>query len=169
MRRMRKTTMRSIAAALLLAGLMSGCAGLGKPIESPRISLSNIQVLESKGLETAFLIHLRVMNPNDMDLDITGVDCDLEINGKPFAYGLSNTQVKIPAFGSETLPVTVYSSVIDIIKGLFGLQQREDLSYQVKGRVRMAGGGLMPSTLPFDSQGTVSIKDLAAGDRKSVV
>ena len=162
---MRKTTMGSIAATLLLAGLMSGCAGLGKSIESPRISLSNIQVLESKGLETAFLIHLRVMNPNDMDLDITGVDCDLEINGKPFAYGLSNTQVKIPAFGSETLPVTVYSSVIDIIKGLFGLQQREDLSYQVKGRVRMAGGGLMPSTLPFDSQGTVSIKDLAAGRR----
>ena len=54
---------------------------------------------------------------------------------------------------------------IDIIKGLFGLQQREDLSYQVKGRVRMAGGGLMPSTLPFDSQGTVSIKELASGRR----
>jgi len=80
---MRKTTMGSIAATLLLAGLMSGCAGLGKPIESPRISLSSIQVLESKGLETAFLVHLRVMNPNDMDLDITGVDCDLAINGKP--------------------------------------------------------------------------------------
>jgi len=165
MKRMRNTKTGAIAATLLLAGLMSGCTGLGKPIESPRISLSNIQVLESKGLETAFLVHLRVMNPNDMDLDVTGVDCDLEINGKPFAYGLSNTQVKIPAFGSETLPVTVYSSVIDIIKGLFGLQQREDLSYQVKGRVRMAGGGLMPSTLPFDSQGTVSIKDLAAGRR----
>jgi LEA14-like dessication related protein len=165
MSRMRKVTMGSIAAALLLAGLMSGCAGLGKPIESPRISLSNIQVLESQGLETAFLVHLRVMNPNDMDLDVTGVDCDLTINGKPFAYGLSNTPVKIPAYGSETLPVTVYSSVIDIIKGLFGLQQREDLSYQIKGRVRMAGGGLMPSTLPFDSHGTVSIKELATGRR----
>jgi LEA14-like dessication related protein len=162
---MRRATIGSIAAALLLAGLMSGCAGLGKPIESPRISLSNIQVLESKGLETAFLVHLRVANPNDVELDIKGLDCDLEINGKPFAYGISNTQVTVPAFGSETIPVTVYSSVIDIIKGLFGLQQREDLSYQIKGRVRMAGGGLMPSTLPFDSQGTVSIKDLASGRR----
>jgi LEA14-like dessication related protein len=162
---MRKATMGSIVAALLLAGLMSGCAGLGKPIESPRISLSNIQVQESKGLETAFLVHLRVTNPNDMELDIKGLDCDLEINGKPFAYGISNTQVTVPAFGSETIPVTVYSSVIDIIKGLFGLQQREDLSYRVKGKVRMAGGGLMPSTLPFDSQGTVSIKDLATGRR----
>jgi LEA14-like dessication related protein len=149
------------AAAMLTILTLAGCAGLGKPLETPRISLSNIQVQESKGLETAFLVQLRVTNPNDVDLDIKGVDCDLAINGKPFAYGISNTQVKVPAFGSETIPVTVYSSVLDIVKGLFGLQQREDLSYQVKGKVRMAGGGLMPSTLPFDSQGTVSIKDLA--------
>ncbi|HSO60036.1 MAG TPA: LEA type 2 family protein [Desulfobacterales bacterium] len=157
---------RSIGLALLLwAGGMAGCAGLGKPLETPRISLSNVQVQESKGLETAFRVDLRVANPNDVELDIKGLECDLEINGKPFAYGISNTQVTVPAFGSETIPVTVYSSVLDIVKGLFGLQQREDLSYRVKGKVRMAGGGLMPSTLPFDSQGTVSIKELVPGRR----
>ena len=104
--------------------------------------------------------------PGEVDLDIKGVECDLEINGKPFAYGISNAQVQVPAFGSETIPVQVYSSVLDIVRGLFGLPQREDLSYRAKGRVRMEGGGLMPSALPFDSQGTVSIKDLAPG-RKS--
>lgn len=151
------------AAALLAVLTLAGCAGIGKPLETPRVSISNIQVQESKGMETAFLVQLRVTNPNDVDLDIKGVDCDLEINGKPFAYGISNTPVKVPAFGSETVPVTVYSSVLDIIKSLFGLQHREDLSYQVKGKVRMAGGGFMPSTLPFDSQGTVSIKELTSG------
>jgi LEA14-like dessication related protein len=155
---------RSLCLTLLLwAGFVAGCAGLGKPLETPRVSLSNIQVQESKGLETAFLVQLRVTNPNDVELDIKGLDCDLEINGKPFAYGISNSQVKVPAFGSETIPVTVYSSVLDIVKGLIALPQREDLSYKVKGKVRMAGGGLMPSTLPFDSQGTVSMKDLTSG------
>lgn len=155
---------RSLCLALLLwAGFATGCAGLGKPLETPRVSLSNIQVQESKGLETAFLVQLRVTNPNDVDLDIKGVDCDLEINGKPFAYGISNAQVMVPAFGSETIPVTVYSSVLDIVRGLFGLQHREDLSYQLKGKVRMTGGMLMPATLPFDSQGTVSFKDLTSG------
>jgi LEA14-like dessication related protein len=159
---------RSIGLALLLsAGLMAGCAGLGKPLETPRVSLANLQVQDSKGLETTFLVHLRVTNPNDVELHIKGVDCDLEINGKPFAYGISNTQVTVPALGSETIPVTVYSSVLDIVRGLFGLQQREDLSYRAKGKVRLEGGGLMPSTLPFDSQGTVSIKDLAAGRKGS--
>jgi len=155
----------SAAVGLLALLMLAGCAGLGKPLENPRISLANIQVQESKGLETAFLVHLRVMNPNDVDLDIRGVDCDLEINDKPFAYGISNTAVTVPAFGSETLPVTVYSSVIDIIKGLFGLPEREDLRYQLKGKVRLGGTGLMPSSLPFDSQGTVSLKDIASGKR----
>jgi hypothetical protein len=94
------------------------------------------------------------------------VDCELEINGKPFAYGISNTPAKVPAFGSETLPLTVYSSVLDIVKGLLALPQREDVSYQLKGRVRLAGGGLLPSTLPFNAQGSVSIRDLAIGRRE---
>jgi len=55
--------------------------------------------------------------------------------------------------------------VIDIIKGLFGLPEREDLRYQLKGKVRLGGTGLMPSSLPFDSQGTVSLKDIASGKR----
>jgi LEA14-like dessication related protein len=151
--------------ALLMAGIMTGCAGLGKPLESPRISLSNIQMLESSGMESAFLVQLRVQNPNDVDLDIRGMDCDVEINGKPFAYGISSTPVKIPAFGSDTVPVKVYTSVIDIFRGLLNLPGREDLTYQVKGKVRMAGGGLMPSSLPFDSQGTISVKDLSIGKR----
>jgi len=150
-----------------LVGLMAGCAGLGKPLEVPRISLANIQMLEASGMESAFLVQLRVQNPNEVDLDIRGVECDVEINGKPFAYGMSNTPVRIPAFASDTVPVKVYTSVIDIFRGLLNLQGREDLSYQVRGKVRMSGGAFLPSSLPFDSQGTISVKDLSVGRRDS--
>jgi len=150
-----------------LVGLMAGCAGLGKPLEVPRISLANIQMLEASGMESAFLVQLRVQNPNEVDLDIRGVECDVELNGKPFAYGMSNTPVRIPAFASDTVPVKVYTSVIDIFRGLLNLQGREDLSYQVRGKVRMSGGAFLPSSLPFDSQGTISVKDLSPGRRGS--
>lgn len=147
------------------AVLMTGCAGLGKPLETPRISLADIQVLEASGMESAFLVRLRVQNPNDIELDIRGVECDVEINGKPFAYGMSDAPVRIPSFGSDTVPVKVYTSVIDIFRGLLNLQGREDLSYQVKGRVRLGGGAFMPASLPFDSRGTVSIRDLSVNRR----
>jgi LEA14-like dessication related protein len=154
-------------AMIWLAGLMAGCAGLGQPLETPRISLANIQMLESSGMESAFLVQLRVQNPNEVALDIRGVDCEVAINGKPFAYGISDTPVRIPAFGSDTVPVRVYTSVIDIFRGLISLPGREDLSYQVKGRVRMSGGAFLPASLPFDSQGTISVKDLSLGRRGS--
>jgi LEA14-like dessication related protein len=164
---MKKPFSYRMAVVLWMAGWMAGCAGLGKPLETPRISLSNIQMLEASGMESAFLVQLRVQNPNDVDLDIRGVECDVEINGKPFAYGMSNTPVRIQAFGSDTVPVKVYTSVIDIFRGLLSLQGREDLSYQVKGKVRMGGGAFLPSSLPFDSQGTISVKDLSVGRRDS--
>jgi LEA14-like dessication related protein len=164
---MEGSLLHRMAVVIGLAGLMAGCAGLGKPLETPRISLANIQMLEASGMESAFLVQLRVQNPNEVDLDIRGVDCDVEINGKPFAYGISNTPVRIPAFGSDTVPVKVYTSVIDIFKGLLNLQGREDLSYQVRGNVRMGGGAFLPSSLPFDSQGTISVKDLSGSRRGS--
>jgi len=162
---MTRPSLISVVAFLLLAGALSGCAGLGRPLETPRISLSNIQGLESSGMESALLVHLRVQNPNEVDLDIRGVECDVEINGKPFAYGMSNTPVRIPAFGSDTVPVKVYTSVIDIFRGLLSLQGRDDLSYQVKGKVRLSSGGFIPSSLPFDSQGSISVNDLSVGKR----
>ncbi len=162
---MKRSLLHRSAAVIGLCGLMAGCAGLGKPLETPRISLSNIQMLEASGMESAFLVQLRVQNPNEVDLDIRGVACDVEINGKPFAYGMSDTPVRIPAFGSDTVPVKVYTSVIDIFRGLLNLQGREALSYQVKGRVRLSGGAFMPSSLPFNAQGTISVKDLSPGRR----
>ena len=153
------------AVAVILSAWVTACAGLGKPLESPRISLSNIQMQETSGMESAFLVQLRVQNPNEVDLDIRGVECDVEINGKPFAYGMSNTQVRIPAFGSDIVPVKVYTSVVDIFRGLLNLPGRDDLTYQVKGKVRMGGGAFLPSSLPFDSQGSISVKELSVGKR----
>jgi LEA14-like dessication related protein len=160
-----KRTLGCLLAVIFILGSLSGCAGVGKPLEAPRISLSNLQVQESTGLETVLLIQLRVLNPNEADLDIQGVDCELEINDRPFAYGISNTTIKVPAFDSEIVPVTVYSSVIDILKGLFGLQHRKELSYRLKGNVRLEGAGWIPSTLPFSSQGTFSFRDLSGDPR----
>jgi len=144
-----------LAALMLITAGLIGCASL----ESPRISLANLAIRETTGFETVLQVQLRVLNPNDVDLNIRGVDCKLEINDKPFAYGISKTAVQVPAYGSATVPVTVYSSALDIARGLLGMQGREQLSYQLKGKVRLEGAGWLLSQLPFKSEGTVSLKD----------
>lgn len=146
--------------AILLTGiLLAGCAGLGKPLEPPRISLADIRIEEFTGLETVFQIQLRVLNANDVDLNVKGLEAELEINGQPFAAGVSNTPVKIPSFGTELVKVAVYSSVIKMFKSVYGLHESEELKYRLTGKLRVAGENALASTLPFASEGVLKLND----------
>ena len=148
------------SSVILIIFLLSNCAGVGKHLEPPRISLAQIQVQEFSGLEAVFQIKLRVFNTNDIDLKVKGIEADLEINGKPFATGVSRAAVKIPSFGTELVSVTVYSSVVDIVKGIHGLQKAEQLKYRLKGKLRVAGNNMTSGSLPFESEGQVKLNDL---------
>jgi len=136
----------------ILLLLPVGCAGLGKTLEPPRITLSNVQFEEPKALETVLQIELRVFNTNDVPIKVKGLDCDLELNGESLAKGVSNVDKEIPAFGTTTVPVTLYSSVIDLFRGIVALQKTEKLKFGVSGRLHLEGGFLMPPVIPFKAE-----------------
>ena len=148
-----------VAAISALAGvlLLAGCAGIGKPLEPTRVSLAGIRVEAFTGFETVFQIQLRVINTNDVDLKVKGIEAELEINGQSFATGVSNTPVKIPSFGTELVTVKVYSSVINMFKSVYGLQDSEELKYRLNGKLRVAGDNALATTLPFESEGVVTL------------
>jgi len=151
--------------------LLSGCAGLQKAYEPPRVTLSNMTIKETKALETAFLIELRIFNANDVQMDIKGVDCVLKINGKPFAAGVSGAGKTIPAYGTDVVPVVVYSSVLDTVNRVLGMirdvqasQKIQNLKYSLKGKLRV--GDVTPTSVPFDSEGELNLgvlSDLPSG------
>ena len=138
--------------------LVTGCAGLGKTLDPPRISLSNVKFQESKALETVLQIELRVFNTNDIPIKVKGLDCDLELNGKRFATGVLSVDTEIPAFGTTTVPVTLYSSVVDLFRGIIGLQKKEKLKFGVSGRLHLEGGFLIPSTYPFRAEEELALE-----------
>jgi len=152
--------LRKIAIGILaIVALLIGCAGVGKQLDPPRVSLANIRVAEVSGLETAFEVQMRVFNANDVDLKVKGIKAELEINGQPFATGVSNTPVEIPSYGTELVTITVYSSVIKMFKSVYGLKESEELKYRLNGKIRVsAGNNMMPTSLPFESEGQVSLK-----------
>ena len=154
-----KPTRHILIMLILILHTLVGCAGFGKRLESPRIKLANIQVKAINILETVFQVQLRVFNTNDLDLEVRGIECDLELNDRPFAIGVSKTEIKIPSYGTEIVPILVYSSVLDMVKGVQGIQNNDQLKYRLKGKLHL-GGGVLPPVLPFESEGTVSLKDL---------
>ena len=148
-----------IIPAVFFLFTIAACAGVGQRLEPPRVKLATLRVQEFNVLETVFEVRLRVFNTNDTALQIKGIECELEINGQPFAIGVSDADVEIPSYGTQLLPLNVYASVFDIIKSVQGLQNQDQIKYQIKGKVRL-GTGAFPSVLPFDSEGNISLPDL---------
>ena len=157
---MNRSSLQTTVVALIVTAIgLIGCAGVDKQLEPPRVSLANIRVEEVSGLETAFEIQMRVFNANDVDLKVKGIKAELEINGQPFATGVSNAPVEIPSYGTELVTITVYSSVIKMFKSVYGLKGSEGLKYRLNGKIRVsAGNNMMPTSLPFESEGQVSLK-----------
>lgn len=145
-------------AAVLGGLLLAGCAGLAGLRESPEVYLVDVsQATEPGGLlEQRVKIDLRVRNPNDRELTITGMDFFLDLNGTRLARGLSNETVMVPRLGEATMSVTASTTIVDVVRQLTKLTQHQDFSYAVKGHVHVGGGG---GRLPFESVGKLMESD----------
>jgi len=156
--------MRSILMLILMSAWI-GCAAPGKMLEPPRVNLASLDISETSLFETVFQVDLRVLNPNDVPLTLKGADCEIEVNGESFARGLTDAPYTVPAMGTTKVGVTVYSSVMDVVTHLLSLH-KTSLAYKIKGRLRVEGGLLTPSVIPFTSEGELDIKKLM-GDTPS--
>lgn len=156
---------RILIFCIIFTVITAGCAGIQKDIKGPRVTLVHIEVEEAKALETAFQIELRIFNPNDAPLKVKGLECDLDLNGKPFATGVKKVDATIDSFGTDTISVVVYSSVLDTVSRIIGLIQQvqkkkkiDNLKYGIKGKLHI-GGGTTTSVVPFKSEGDLNLGD----------
>src|SRR5262245_17840534 len=101
--------------------LLAACAGAGfsnRDLESPEVTISDLQLRNAGLLEQQFGLVLRLRNPNDADLPLRGLKVKLDIDGEPFATGLSNENVTVPALGEKIVTVDAVSSTSDILNQL---------------------------------------------------
>ena len=151
---------------LFSMGGISACAGLGKQLQPPRMNIARITVQEIKEFEAVFKIDLRIFNTNEAPLLVKGIDFRLEINDRYVASGISSTPTEIPPYGTATVPIIVYSSLLDMAKGMLGLHREEKVRYRVGGHLRIHAGLLAPSTIPFESVGELSAEEIISSNQK---
>jgi len=138
--------------------VLAGCTMAGKGMVPPKIKIAGIGVKDVQLFETRFRVELRVINPNDMPLDIRGIDCELELVDHKVASGVTDQKTSIPGLGTAVISVDLYASVVDWVQGIRGLQDREVLKYRITGRVHVRGGPMAPSTFPFSSEGELPLQ-----------
>jgi LEA14-like dessication related protein len=136
-----------------LALILAACSGLPFNAEPPRVGVADVTVKSLGLFEQTFDLGLRVSNPNDFDLTVEGLDFTLEVNGQPFASGVSRVSARVPAVSSAVLRVDAIMESKNLIRQ-FRMLPPETLAagvpYRIKGRVRIDKAS---GWLPFDHAG----------------
>jgi LEA14-like dessication related protein len=131
--------------------MLGACAGL--LIREPlNVTIAEFKPVEIGVLEQRYAVKVRLLNPNDTDVAFDGAVFDVEINGKPFATGVSDKGGTVPRFGEALIDLQVVSGLQNILRQINELQKgdRTSVTYRIKGRLHLAGG---IGTVPFDTTG----------------
>jgi len=129
---------------------LSACASW-ETREPLNVTIADITPLDVNLLEQRYAVRVRLLNPNDTEIAFDGVVFSLEINGKPFAKGVSDRGGTVPRFGEAVIDMQVVSGLQNILQQIAEIQRgdRAGFTYQVKGRLHTSGG----LTIPFDTKG----------------
>ena len=153
------TTRRiALLVSVLLSVLLStGCTGLQgrQPLD---VIVAGVEPLKGEGLELRMLLRLRVQNPNDTPVDFNGVSLQLDVQGKRFATGVSDTTGNVPRFGEAIVDVPVSMSVFRLARQAVGVmtdEYRGKLAYEMSGR--LAGTGFR--SVRFTSKGDLTLPE----------
>ncbi|MBK1641506.1 Water stress and hypersensitive response domain-containing protein [Chromatium okenii] len=155
--------LRSFLLLLLVSALLSGCASLLKPWQTPEVALLQLQP-KALGLTRQVLIAtLAVRNPNDRTLPIKAMTYHIGLEGQDVAEGGGALAQQIPPFGEATVEVEVNGSVLTLLRQLPALAlKQQPLAWSIAGTVTIADGML---TLPYRYAGKIDARQLRTGSK----
>jgi len=147
--------MRSVQ-LLLLACALSGCALFVPKLETPRLSIVDIEVVKANFLQQRLRVRMRVENPNDRSLAIQGLSYTVFLSGEEFATGVSDASFVIPALGTAEFNMDVTANAAGALFAVFSKPRGQGIDYHMKGRVELSHGWLR--SIPFEQSGTFMLR-----------
>jgi LEA14-like dessication related protein len=132
--------------------LLAGCAHLLGTADKPRVNIVSLAPKDIKLFEQIFVMELRVMNPGDKELVINGLAFDLEVNGQPFAKGVSNECFTVGPFATRVVQVEAITTLASLLSQIVQAQKGEfsGFTHHLKGYFH---SGSSAFRIPFDEEG----------------
>jgi len=152
--RMARRLLRGLAAPALALAL-SGCADMVGERPEIDVSLVNLIPVELALLEQKIEVEVRVRNPNNHPIVLTGMRFDLDLNGKRILRGLSGRRVEIPRLGDALVRADGTTTTLSLLRQILEVQEPEVISYRLKGTAfveRLLGG-----SIPFENKGEIRL------------
>lgn len=138
--------------------LFAGCATLqgNDPLQ---VTVAGIEPLQGEGMELRLTVKLRVQNPNDQPIEYRGVALTMDVQGKTFASGVSDSSGTVPRFGEAVIAVPVSISAFRMVRQALALANNNGkIAYEMKGKL----SGSLFGTKRFTTRGDFELPSPAA-------
>ena len=126
--------------ALLLAAVwLAGCSSLPRQLAPPQVELAELRLLQASFDGQRFAIRLVLNNPNPVPIPIRGVDFDVRLAGEGLLEGRSLSPFTMPARGSSSVDIEVFSNLVSSVSRLLTYVQgpANGLEYEVQGELSL--------------------------------
>ena len=146
---------------LLLALVMlaaSGCSLFVPKLETPKLSVVNVELQKSDLWEQRMKVRMRVQNPNDRPIPVKGLTVVLDVQGQELAHGVSGASFNVPALGEAEFDMNMTANMAGALLKLLGSgnQMGDSVDYRVRGKLSLSHGLLR--SIPFEDRGTFRLK-----------
>lgn len=151
-----------------IAWFLTGCASTASFVETPQVSLRNVEVTELDLNSQTFLLDFDVINPNPFPLPISSISYGVELDGYRFASGETRGDFTVPAASDGGFAISVNLNLLRTAPQLLFIVRDgvyQEIPYALKGTF----GVDIPFVSPvaFKTSGTIRLHpaEIAAEQR----
>ncbi len=150
--------LRRLLIVILLIG-SGGCATtLDNVVSSPKVELTNVEVMGLGFKSQTFLLSFDVRNPNPFPLPVRHVSYGVRLDGQRFASGTTPTGFSVPAQGDAQFAISVELDLLQTAPRLLSIVRQGDrthIGYELEGELAVD----IPLTPPisYDTTGSIRI------------
>jgi LEA14-like dessication related protein len=146
----------------LLLIIVNSCADILNLLKMSSIKKPSAQITDTKITGLSFtdvdlLFDVNIDNPNNVSIDMAGVDYDLKINNYALVKGNQNEPLSINALGSSGLKIPVSINYKDLYQAVKSLSEKNNSAYAFEGGLSFNLPVLGNIRVPISASGEIPL------------
>lgn len=112
--------------------VFTGCASLGS-LDSPELTLVNLELADATLFETTLEVQLRIANPNPEPITFNGAKFKLTLEDRKVGRGMSPETVTIPRLGTQVVSIPFHVNNATLLLRVKEILDTRSVAYGVQG------------------------------------
>ncbi len=153
----RSGAIRSLPIVFVAAVAVIGCVSTD-PLESPGVSLVDLDFVDATLFESTLDIGIRISNDNPETLVIDGAVIKLDLDGRNFGKGTIADRIEIPRFSSVVQHLEMHLSHLAVATKIQGVVESKTVDYGITGKIYVVTPSGSVKRFPIDKRGTIDLR-----------